>query len=121
ELKSKMCPLVEPFFGFESGLNWKIIAKNCQTAEDLKDGKGFVYKHKGMYQVKILQKVVNVMWFRNKQNEGVIHPLLRFHAGTQPISTASAPTISDKAFHAALKEYKGESQTESDGKNGDST
>ena len=26
-----------------------------------------------MYQAKIVQKVVNVMWFRNKQDEGVIH------------------------------------------------
>jgi hypothetical protein len=28
---------------------------------------------KGMYRAKIIQKVVNVMWFRNKQDEGVIH------------------------------------------------
>ncbi|KAF8804477.1 hypothetical protein BYT27DRAFT_7225209 [Phlegmacium glaucopus] len=200
ELKSKTRPLVEAFFGFKSGLNRKIIAKNRQTAEDLKDGKGFVYKvtdpdamkWKGMYQAKVLQKVVNVMWFRNKQDEGVVHtvqfnpltvPALalvlaaieccidewitgirtdipfsttlykdvyedhihclerfnkiskqkilpnilikfynrgRFHAGAQPISAAGAPTISDTAFYAALKEYEDESQTESDGENGDS-
>ena len=30
-------------------------------------------KRKGMYQAKILQKVINVMWFRNKQDEGVVH------------------------------------------------
>ncbi|KAF8237061.1 hypothetical protein L208DRAFT_1249518 [Tricholoma matsutake] len=200
ELKLKMRPLVEAFFGFESGLNRKIIARNCQTAEDLKDGKGFVYKVtnadtmncKGMYQARILQKVVNVMWFHNKQDEGVVHaaqfsPLTisalalvlaaieccidewitgvrtdipfstalykdiyedhvrclecfdkitkqqiltnilvklcnrgRFHAGAQPISTAGAPTISDNAFIAALKEYEDEFQTESDGENGDS-
>lgn len=28
---------------------------------------------KGMYQAKILQKVVNITWFRNKQDEGVVH------------------------------------------------
>lgn len=44
ELKSKTRPLVEGFFGFESGLNRKIIAKNRETAENLKDGKGFIYK-----------------------------------------------------------------------------
>jgi hypothetical protein len=44
ELKSKTRPLVEGFFGFESGLNRKIIAKNRKTAENLKEGKGFVYK-----------------------------------------------------------------------------
>ena len=30
-------------------------------------------KHKGIYQTKILQKVINVMWFRNKQDEGIVH------------------------------------------------
>jgi hypothetical protein len=44
ELKSKTHPLVEAFFKFESGLNWKIIARHHRTAEDLKDGKGFVSK-----------------------------------------------------------------------------
>ena len=44
ELKSKTCPLVEGFFAFESGLNRKMIAKNRETAENLKDGKGFIYK-----------------------------------------------------------------------------
>ena len=44
ELKVKTCPLVEVFFGFESGLNRKIITTNCRTAENLKEGKGFIYK-----------------------------------------------------------------------------
>lgn len=44
ELKSKTRPLVEGFFGFESGLNQKRIAKNREMAEDLKDGKGFIYE-----------------------------------------------------------------------------
>ena len=29
--------------------------------------------HKGIYQSKIIQKVVNGMWFCNKQDEGVVH------------------------------------------------
>jgi hypothetical protein len=44
ELKAKSRPLVEGYFGFESGLNKKIVAKNRATAEMLKEGKGFVYK-----------------------------------------------------------------------------
>jgi hypothetical protein len=28
---------------------------------------------KGIYQAKILQKVMNVMWFHNKQDDGVVH------------------------------------------------
>ena len=43
----------------------------------------------------------------------------RFHAGAQPISSAGAPTISDSAFHAALKDYEEDSETETDGENGD--
>ena len=30
-------------------------------------------KRKGIYQAKILQKVINVMWFCNKQDEGIVH------------------------------------------------
>ena len=37
-------PISGRFFAFESGLNRKIIAKNRETAENLKDGKGFIYK-----------------------------------------------------------------------------
>jgi hypothetical protein len=37
-----------------------------------------------------------------------------------PISTAGAPTISDSAFHAALKQYEEDDETESDGENGGS-
>lgn len=43
----------------------------------------------------------------------------RFHSGAQPISSASTSAVSTNAFAAALKEYEEESQTESDGENGD--
>jgi hypothetical protein len=44
QAQDKDLPIVEGFFEFESGLNRKIIAKNCEIAENLKDGKGFIYK-----------------------------------------------------------------------------
>lgn len=44
ELKSKTRSLVEGCFGFESGLNKKIVRKNRDIAENLKEGKVFVYK-----------------------------------------------------------------------------
>ncbi|KAF8229109.1 hypothetical protein L208DRAFT_1402691 [Tricholoma matsutake] len=80
-LKTKTWPLVETFYGFESGHNHKIIVKNHQIAEELKDGHTFVYKitHaklvecKGLYQSKLIQKVINAMWFRNKQDEGITY------------------------------------------------
>ncbi|GLB39847.1 hypothetical protein LshimejAT787_0705000 [Lyophyllum shimeji] len=80
ELKTKARPLVEAFFGFESGQNRKIIAKNRERAEWLKEHSRFVYKNAdddiarctGLYQNKLIQKVVNAMWFQDKQDEGVL-------------------------------------------------
>ena len=43
----------------------------------------------------------------------------RFHAGAQLISTAGILTISDSAFKAALREYEEDSETETDGENGE--
>ena len=40
----KTQPLVETFYGFESGHNRKIIVKNRQIAEELKDSHTIVYK-----------------------------------------------------------------------------
>ncbi|KAF8870237.1 hypothetical protein BD779DRAFT_1411476, partial [Infundibulicybe gibba] len=82
ELKTKTRPLVEAFYRFESGENRKIIKSNREIAERLKDGRGFVYKvlrnngneKQGLYQAKIFQKVVNTMWFHNRQDEGVAFP-----------------------------------------------
>ncbi|KAF8152478.1 hypothetical protein B0H34DRAFT_118546 [Crassisporium funariophilum] len=80
ELKTKARPLVEAFFGFESGQNRKIITKNRATAEWLKEHSRFIYKKAdddiekctGLYQNKLIQKVVNAMWFQDKQDEGVV-------------------------------------------------
>jgi Domain of unknown function (DUF6532) len=44
ELKTKACPIVEAFCGFENGHNRKIIAKNRELAEGLKDRYGYAYK-----------------------------------------------------------------------------
>lgn len=44
ELKTKLRPLVEVGYGFESGENKKIISRNRQLYEDLKEGNGFIYR-----------------------------------------------------------------------------
>ncbi|KAJ7662854.1 hypothetical protein B0H17DRAFT_1257671, partial [Mycena rosella] len=84
ELKTKVRALAELVFGFESGQNKKIIRKNRQRAEDLKDGMGYTYKEspaiaserRGMYKGPIIQKSVNGMWFNNRRDEGATHPRL---------------------------------------------
>jgi hypothetical protein len=82
ELKTKVRPLVEAMFGFESGQNRQTITKNRALVEELKDGYCFVYevrskdvqKREGLYKGQIIQKVINAMWFANKRDEGVLYP-----------------------------------------------
>ncbi|KAF8228119.1 hypothetical protein L208DRAFT_1293333 [Tricholoma matsutake] len=74
ELKTKAWPLVETFFGFDSGNHESALRSNCSMAQYLKKDSHFTYKediHTGIYHSKVIQKIVNVMWFCNKQDEGV--------------------------------------------------
>ncbi|KAG6809062.1 hypothetical protein H0H92_001752 [Tricholoma furcatifolium] len=73
ELKTKARPLVEASYGFEAGEHRKIIKKNRETAEFLKEHSRFLSLEdcKGLYQTPLIQKIVNVMWFQNKHDEGV--------------------------------------------------
>ncbi|RDB14714.1 hypothetical protein Hypma_016210 [Hypsizygus marmoreus] len=84
EVKTKFRPIIENL-RFESGCGKRVIAKNRQLAEKLKDSHSFVYKtlpddmtsptyhldRKGLYQNPIIQKAVNTMWFANKNDEGI--------------------------------------------------
>ncbi|KAJ7710901.1 hypothetical protein B0H17DRAFT_914954, partial [Mycena rosella] len=90
ELKTKFHALVELIFGFESGQNKKIIRKNRQQAEDLKEGMGYSYKvthllqefpdvaaqRKGIFKGPIIQKSTNGMWFNSRRDEAAMHPEL---------------------------------------------
>lgn len=40
----------------------------CQVLSDLEG------KRKGIYKHPIIQKAVNVMWFKNKRDEGIVYP-----------------------------------------------
>ncbi|GBE84276.1 hypothetical protein SCP_0602540 [Sparassis crispa] len=75
ELKTKVRALVGPFYSFRSGENKKIIARNHQHAEELKDRYLFVYqdmqKKTGLYKTELLPMVIGDMWFANKHDEGV--------------------------------------------------
>ncbi|KAF8891710.1 hypothetical protein BD779DRAFT_1468650 [Infundibulicybe gibba] len=69
EAKSKMALLVGATYGFNSGNGRKTITANRNLAESLKHEGGFVYK--GLYRNPIIQKGINVIWFRNKFDEGI--------------------------------------------------
>ena len=97
ELKTKLCPLVEVVFKFHSSQTKSAIKKNCTLAEELKEGTNFAFKvggflcgvlalitdvggqhralvqdeHCGFLKAPIIQKIINMMWFANKNDEGI--------------------------------------------------
>lgn len=84
ELKAKLRPLVEGMFGFHSSQTKPAIKKNRALAEELKEGANFAFKHRALVQderrgflkAPIIQKIINTMWFANKNDEGVKHHAL---------------------------------------------
>ncbi|KAG1829051.1 hypothetical protein DFJ58DRAFT_848828 [Suillus subalutaceus] len=77
ELKTKMRSLTRLFFGFRSSDSREVVRQNRDLAESLKDGSSFVYKDwtakTGIYKTKLLQEGINVMWFANQNDEGVVY------------------------------------------------
>ncbi|KAG1897052.1 uncharacterized protein F5891DRAFT_1051148 [Suillus fuscotomentosus] len=77
ELKTKMRSLTASFFGFRSSNSNDVIRQNRDLAESLKDGSVFAFKDwkskKGIYKTELLQLGINIMWFTNRHDEGVIH------------------------------------------------
>ncbi|KAG1831210.1 hypothetical protein DFJ58DRAFT_671426, partial [Suillus subalutaceus] len=77
ELKTKMRSLTRSFFGFRLSDLREVVRQNQDLAESLKDGSSFVYKDwtakTGIYKTKLLQEGINVMWFANRNDEGVVY------------------------------------------------
>ncbi|KAG0696692.1 hypothetical protein DFH29DRAFT_1082778 [Suillus ampliporus] len=77
ELKTKMRSLTRTFFGFRSSESRDIIRQNRDLAEALKDGSSFVFKDwkakTGIYKTELLQDGINVMWFANRNDEGIVY------------------------------------------------
>ncbi|KAJ6513761.1 hypothetical protein C8R47DRAFT_1286624 [Mycena vitilis] len=78
ELKTKIKPLTEVVYGFKSGNSRKTITFNRDLAEKLKDGARFAFKDveqkKGLFKAPLIQKAANVMYYKNRRDEGVAHP-----------------------------------------------
>ncbi|KIM62578.1 hypothetical protein SCLCIDRAFT_1175667, partial [Scleroderma citrinum Foug A] len=79
KLKTKLHPLVEIIFNFHSSQTKLAIKKNRALVEELKEGANFAFKHRALVQdnrrgflkAPIIQKIVNTMWFANKNDEGI--------------------------------------------------
>ena len=97
ELKTKVW-LVVKNYGFESSQHKYIIKHNHELARGLKEGYNFTYlvcnlndgplshwyifqemgtteaNRKGLFHNKNIQKVINAMWFANKNDDGITYP-----------------------------------------------
>ncbi|KIJ09548.1 hypothetical protein PAXINDRAFT_17359 [Paxillus involutus ATCC 200175] len=81
ELKIKIRPLVEVMYGFESSTKAVVQAHNRKLVEELTADFGFCYKtpgdpindvpRKGLYEHKIIQKAVNMAFYKDKRDEGI--------------------------------------------------
>ncbi|KAI6021361.1 hypothetical protein PISMIDRAFT_92562 [Pisolithus microcarpus 441] len=78
QLKSKLQPLVEAMYGFYSSQSKSTVKKNQALAEDLKEGMNFTFKVQfhchgpsGIYITPLIQKIMNMMWFANKHDDGI--------------------------------------------------
>ncbi|KAG2100247.1 hypothetical protein BD769DRAFT_1677083 [Suillus cothurnatus] len=77
ELKMKMHSLTASFFGFRTSNSNSVIRQNRDLAESLKDGSVFAFKDweskKGIYKTELLQLGINVMWFVNQHDKGIVY------------------------------------------------
>ncbi|KAG2356708.1 hypothetical protein BDR07DRAFT_1533977, partial [Suillus spraguei] len=77
ELKTKMCSLTGSFYGFQASNSMEVIRKNRDLAESLKSSLAFVFKDwslkLGIYKIELLQEGINLMWFMNRTDEGIVY------------------------------------------------
>ncbi|KAG2157732.1 uncharacterized protein EDB93DRAFT_1078390 [Suillus bovinus] len=77
ELKTKMQVLMASFFDFHASRSIVAIKQKCDLAKSLKEGSHFVFKDWemkcGIYKTKLIQLVVNDMWFANQTNESIVY------------------------------------------------
>ncbi|CAA7270374.1 unnamed protein product [Cyclocybe aegerita] len=79
QLKTTSKPYVLPSYSIDGSTGKCDI---CDWVEHLLDSARFIYKARftdpeaktGIFRASILQVIINKMWFRNKDDEGVIHP-----------------------------------------------
>ncbi|KIJ12241.1 hypothetical protein PAXINDRAFT_14865 [Paxillus involutus ATCC 200175] len=83
ELKTKICPLVETMYGFENSMKPAVVGRNRALVEDLKTDFGLCYRslgnpdedvpRSGLYEHRIIQKAINIAYYCNKKDEGVVY------------------------------------------------
>ncbi|KAI6013856.1 hypothetical protein EDC04DRAFT_2904439 [Pisolithus marmoratus] len=82
QLKSKLWLLIEAIYSIYSSQSKSAINKNWALAEELKEGMNFTFTHMAAQEdgqhrflkAMLIQKIMNMMWFVNKHDNGIIFP-----------------------------------------------
>ncbi|KAI0257814.1 hypothetical protein BC834DRAFT_976761 [Gloeopeniophorella convolvens] len=77
ELRNKMIPIVQSAYGFRSGQDRKSLKHNRKLIDEL----GYIpvlalssrVPYKGPYRHPAIQKGINMMWFMNRRDEGILY------------------------------------------------
>jgi Domain of unknown function (DUF6532) len=94
EVRTKVVPLVATTYGFNAAGTPKAIRHNRELCELLKTSNGMVFKvcisaylcfaipcmlfpqdpkaRTGLYETDLLQKAINIMWFTDAKDEGIV-------------------------------------------------
>ncbi|KZT05796.1 uncharacterized protein LAESUDRAFT_655250, partial [Laetiporus sulphureus 93-53] len=80
ELKTTAHGYVETVFGFQMTGKIAVKKRNRALAEKLLKNDAFVYRklgdmnnhYKGLYQHRIIQLIINRVWFKDKQDDGIV-------------------------------------------------
>ncbi|KAG1850229.1 hypothetical protein DFJ58DRAFT_842503 [Suillus subalutaceus] len=83
----------------------EVVRKNCDLAVSLKDSSVFVFKDwlkkKGIYKTELLQEGINIMWFTNRSDKGVI-----YHKYFNPIPVRAVALMLMARFDERSAAYK---------------
>ncbi|KAG1727146.1 hypothetical protein EDD22DRAFT_961298 [Suillus occidentalis] len=82
EVKAKLRSLIESLYGFNCSTRESVKSKNCRLVQDLKHKFGLCYRdlgdkknnvpRSGLYKTRLNQKGVNLLWYQNKRDEGIM-------------------------------------------------
>lgn len=85
DMKKKVTPLVERYYGFDTSKAQVSLSDNIATVQDLKTDSAFINDgglggHELPYRHPVIQKVVNVIWFNDPSSDGIV-----FHSIFNPV------------------------------------
>ncbi|KII88040.1 hypothetical protein PLICRDRAFT_111679 [Plicaturopsis crispa FD-325 SS-3] len=112
ELVTKARPIVKGYFGFHSGKDDYDVDHNRDLVELLKANSGYLYadpeERVGLCESRLVQEIVNAMWFVNRVDEGVTETT--FFKPLQAVTIALVFT----AIEHCIDEYSTGSQKDAD-------